>query len=108
MWDLKIDKALPAHRITRSTGLLREKAMKLDRIDILIVSRAVSAPGVHQRELYRPLLKDRSESFLHGRIKCLEACGFLRLKKNTGTVQVWATPKGQRHIKKQPKMEADA
>jgi hypothetical protein len=74
--------------------------MKLDKMDIIIVGRAVENPGVHQRELYRPLIGQRSEYFLHRKIKCLEICGFLRRKKNTGTVQVWATQKGIRHIAK--------
>lgn len=74
--------------------------MNLDKIDIILVKRAVQNPGTHQKEIYRPLLGQRSEFFLHKRIKCLEACGFLRLRKNTGTVQVWATKKGARHLSK--------
>ncbi len=74
--------------------------MNLDKIDVILVKRAVANPGTHQKEIYRPLLGQRSEYFLHKRVKCLEACGFLRLKKNTGTVQVWATKKGARHLAK--------
>jgi hypothetical protein len=80
--------------------------MQLDKIDIRIVKRAVKNPGAHQREIYRPLLDERSEYFLHKRIKCLEICGFLKLRKNTGTVQCWATQKAIRHISK-IKKEAD-
>lgn len=77
--------------------------MDLDQIDIILVKRAAENPGTHQKEIYRPLLGQRSEFFLHKRIKCLEACGFIRTKKNTGTVQVWATKKGARHIAKKAK-----
>ncbi len=74
--------------------------MELDKIDIILVKRAMANPGTHQREIYRPVIGQRSEYTLCKRIKCLEACNFLRLEKNIGTVRVWATKKAARHVKK--------
>ena len=82
--------------------------MQLDNLDISIIKRALENPGIHQKELYRPLRNQRSETFLLKQIHCLEACGFLELRANPGTVQVFATPRAKRHIKKLAKRDTEA
>lgn len=74
--------------------------MELDDLDIRIVKRVISDPGTYQTEIYRPFLSERSEFFLHTRLKQLEVCGFLRREKAPGVVRVWATKKAARHVKK--------
>ena len=74
--------------------------MKLDNLEKRIVKRAVENPGIYKTELYRPFLTERSGFFLNKSVKCLEVCGFVRIEKQPGIVQVWATKKAVRHIKK--------
>jgi hypothetical protein len=78
-----------------------------DNTDIVLLRRAIANPGAHQREIYRPLLqKGRADISLSRAIKCLGACGYLRLDKNPDTVQVWPTEKAKRFIAKLDKGEA--
>jgi DNA-binding MarR family transcriptional regulator len=79
-----------------------------DKRDIVLLRVAIESPGAHKREIYRDLLRAKkgADSTLSRAIDCLAACGYLRLDKNPGTVQVWATEKAKRLIAKIDKQEA--
>lgn len=79
-----------------------------DKRDIVLLRAAIERPGAHKREVYRDLLqaKKGADSTLSRAIDCLGACGYLRLVKNPGTIQVWATEKAKRLISKLDKQEA--
>jgi DNA-binding MarR family transcriptional regulator len=73
-----------------------------DKRDIVLLRAAIERPGAHKREVYRDLLqaKKGADSTLSRAIDCLGACGYLRLEKNPGTIQVWPTEKAKRLIAK--------
>ncbi|MFZ3133101.1 MAG: hypothetical protein WBH08_01390 [Methanothrix sp.] len=79
-----------------------------DKRDVILLRAAIDRPGAHKREIYRDLLqaKKGADSTLSRAIDCLGACGYLRLEKNPGTIQVWATEKAKRLISKLDKQEA--
>ena len=79
-----------------------------DKRDIILLRAAIDRPGAHKREIYRELLESKkgADSTLSRAIDCLGACGYLRLEKNPGTIQVWPTEKAKRLIAKIDKQEA--
>ncbi|GAB6265499.1 MAG: hypothetical protein STSR0001_09440 [Methanothrix sp.] len=79
-----------------------------DKRDIILLRAAIANPGAHKREIYRELLESKkgADSTLSRAIDCLGACGYLRLEKNPGTIQVWPTEKAKRLIAKIDKQEA--
>ena len=79
-----------------------------DKRDVDLLRAAIERPGAHKREVYRELLesKNGADSTLSRAIDCLAACGYLRLDKNPGTIQVWPTEKAKRFIAKIDKKEA--
>jgi len=79
-----------------------------DRRDVILLRVAIERPGAHKREIYRELLEARkgADSTLSRAIDCLGACGYLRLDKNPGTIQVWPTEKAKRFIAKIDKQGA--
>ncbi len=79
-----------------------------DKRDVDLLRAAIERPGAHKREVYRDLLqaKKGADSTLSRAIDCLGACGYLRLEKNPGTIQVWATEKAKRLISKLDTQEA--
>jgi len=79
-----------------------------DRRDVILLRVEIERPGAHKREIYRELLEARkgADSTLSRAIDCLGACGYLRLDKNPGTIQVWPTEKAKRFIAKIDKQGA--
>ena len=79
-----------------------------DKRDVVLLRAAIERPGAHKREVYRELLEagKGADSTLSRAIDCLGACGYLRLVKNPGTIQVWPTEKAKRLISKLDKQEA--
>ena len=73
-----------------------------DKRDVILLRAAIESPGAHKREVYRALLeaKKGADSTLSRAIDYLAACGYLRLDKNPGTIQVWPTEKAKRLVKK--------
>lgn len=79
-----------------------------EKIEKDLLRAAIAKPGAHKREIYRELLETKkgADSTLSRAIDCLAACGYLRLEKNPGTIQVWATEKAKRFISKLDEQEA--
>jgi hypothetical protein len=73
-----------------------------EKIEKDLLRAAIAKPGAHKREIYRELLeaKKGADSTLSRAIDYLAACGYLKLDKNPGTIQVWPTDKAKRFIKK--------
>lgn len=73
-----------------------------EKIEKDLLRAAIAKPGAHKREIYRELLESKkgADSTLSRAIDCLAACGYLRLDKNPGTIQVWPTEKAKRFIAK--------
>ena len=63
----------------------------------------IAKPGAHKREVYRELLESGMgvDSTLSRAIDRLAECGFLRLNKTPGIIQVWPTAKAKQYLSKQ-------
>lgn len=68
-----------------------------------LLRAAIAKPGAHKREVYRELLESGmgADSTLSRAIDRLAECGFLRLNKTPGTIQVWPTAKAKQYLLKQ-------
>ncbi len=68
-----------------------------------LLRAAIAKPGAHKREVYRELLESGmgADSTLSRAIDRLAECGFLRLNKTPGTIQVWPTAKAKQYLSKQ-------
>lgn len=73
-----------------------------DKRDEILLRAAIAKSGAHKREIYRELLETGkwADITLSRAIDHLAACGYLRLEKNPGTIQVYPTDKAKRFIKR--------
>jgi hypothetical protein len=70
--------------------------MEPDYLEKRILKRALENPGLFSRDLYRPYLNERSESFLWSTVKCLISCGYLRTYRTGSRVKIYTTARTKR------------
>jgi hypothetical protein len=77
--------------------------MILEDIEKDLFRTDIAKPGANKREVYRELLESRMgvDSTLSRAIDRLAECGFLRLNKTPGIIQVWPTAKAKQYLSKQ-------